>query len=85
MCVCARCSHGRLSSHHRGGVRDEDHGGPRAEGEAADMGHGGSGAVQGRHQVLLQGGRRGPHGLRHHQVPRQARVDGGGEICVLFT
>uniref|UniRef100_H3DQP5 Ras-related protein Rab-14 n=1 Tax=Tetraodon nigroviridis TaxID=99883 RepID=H3DQP5_TETNG len=31
-----------------------DHGAP-------DLGHGRAGAVQGRHQVLLQGGRGGPH------------------------
>lgn len=68
MCVFYVCSHGGLPSHHRGGVRDEDHGGPRSEGEAADLGHGRSGALQGRHQVLLQRGRRGPHGVRHHQV-----------------
>lgn len=67
VCVCL-CSHGRLSSHHRGGIRDEDHGGARSEGEAADMGHGRTGALQGRDQVVLQGGRGGPHGLRHHQV-----------------
>ena len=67
VCVCV-CSHGGLSSHHRGGVRDQDHGGPRSEGEAADLGHGRSGALQGRHQVLLQRGRWGPHGVWHHQV-----------------
>lgn len=61
-CVCA-CSHGRLSSHHRGGVWNANHGGSRSEGEASDLGHGRTGALSGRHQVLLQGGCGGPHGL----------------------
>ena len=40
------CSYGRLSSHHRGGVRDEDHRGLRAEDQAADLGHGRAGEVR---------------------------------------
>lgn len=75
------CSHGRLSSHHRGGVWDEDHGGSRSEGEAADLGHSRSGAVQGRHQVLLQRGRRGPDGLRHHQVLRWCLKPEPAAVC----
>ena len=39
-------SYGRLSSHHRGGVRDEDHRGLRAEDQAADLGHGRAGEVR---------------------------------------
>ena len=40
------CSYGRLSSYHRGGVRDEDHRGLRAEDQAADLGHGRAGEVR---------------------------------------
>lgn len=61
-CVCV-CSYGRLSSHHRGGVWNKNYGGSWSEGEASDLGHSRTGALSGRHQVLLQGGRGGPHGL----------------------
>ena len=63
-------SYGRLSSHHRSGVRDQDHRGLGAEDQAADLGHSRTGEVrsegreerhdesslqvQSRHQELLQ-------------------------------
>lgn len=61
-------SHGRLPPHDRRGVRDEDNRGERPEDQAADLGHGGSRAFQGRHPLLLPRGCRSAHGLRHHEV-----------------
>lgn len=66
--VLVRLSHGGLPSHDRGGVRHTDNRGERAEGEAADLGHGGSGAIPRSHAQLLQRSRRRSHGVRHHQV-----------------
>lgn len=61
-------SHGRLPPHHRGRVRHADHRGVWPEDKAADLGHGGSGAVPRGHPVLLSRRRGRSHGLRRYQV-----------------
>ncbi len=66
-------SHGRLSAHHRRGVRHQDHRGQRSEDQAADLGHGGSGALQSRHAQLLQRSGGSADGVRHHQVRQASR------------
>ncbi len=66
-------SHGRLSAHHRRGVRHQDHRGQRSEDQAADLGHGGSGALQSRHAQLLQRSGGSADGVRHHQVRQSSR------------
>lgn len=69
------CSHGRLPPYDRRGVRYEDNRGERPEDQAADLGHGRTGALQGRDPLLLPRRRGGADGVRHHQV-RGAFVGG---------
>lgn len=61
-------SHGGLPPYYWCRVWYEDNRGERPEDQAANLGHSGTRALQGRHPLLLPWSRRGAHGLRHHQV-----------------
>ncbi|KAI2568263.1 RAB35, member RAS oncogene family [Homo sapiens] len=57
----------QLHHHDRSGFQDPDRGDQRGEGEAADLGHSGAGALPHHHLHVLSGDPRGHCGLRRHQ------------------
>lgn len=66
------CSHGQLSSHHWRGVRHTHHWGGRQKDQATDLGHGGSGAIQGSDTLLLPWSSWCADGLRYYQAVSEA-------------
>lgn len=66
------CSHGQLSSHHWRGVRHTHHWGGRQKDQATDLGHSGSGAIQGSDTLLLPWSSWCADGLRYYQAVSEA-------------
>lgn len=65
-------SHGQLSSHHWRGVRHTHHWGGRQKDQATDLGHSGSGAIQGSDTLLLPWSSWCADGLRYYQAVSEA-------------
>ncbi len=79
-------SHGGLPPYDWRGVWYKDNRGERPEDKAADLGHSGTGALQGRHPLLLPRSCRGAHGLRHHQVQDACYLSmNAGDYCCHVT
>ena len=65
--ICRQPLQWELHNNHRSRLQDQNNRVARGEGEAADLGHGGSGEVPHHHQHLLPRHTRGDRGVRRHQ------------------
>nr|XP_054094944.1 ras-related protein Rab-35 isoform X1 [Callithrix jacchus] len=65
--ICRQHFLRQLYHHNRSGFQDPDRGDQWGEGEAADLGHGGAGALPHHHLDVLSGDPRGHCSLRRHQ------------------